>query len=773
MDTTDRSDSNLPAPYSAALPPAPVWSSPGQRELAVASAPQVSSRVLARGLTRHWWRILLIWLTISIPAMYVIYCTVQPTYEAYSVLHFEPTRLIISDPTREHTDLHSIERYLQTQVNLIISDRVLNVAVSHPEVAGLPMIKRSKDPKADLRKRLVVEIVPDTDLIRVALESTDPEEAAKIVRQVVNAYQRHNLESYDLAYKSRRKSLEDQDKTLEKQITLKTEDLKKVLQAGNVDVQTEPRVESKKADDATQPRGSTFTQAAYDSFVAEGIKIQLELNEAEALLELRRAANETSAEVNEQQAQKLDDQIEAQIVDEFRRDAEVVALVNEINEAKHQLDKAKRLARRADDPSRLAAENRCQQLAADYNELWVRKSVEIQKRLVAENTKSQSRETDAELEHRVKLLKNKKERHNKQLEQVKVEKKNTNNDTFSFSSKNHELTSLMNSKDQVQRYLQQVDFENQQEPYRVTLVDLAAIPQIPSNSKYIKYMASAPIGVLFVVLGLFMLLEIKAQRVADPEHLSTRIQSEVYALPPLPTARSIRKLSVQEADNHIEQFIQRLDHVRFAVCSSLAEAGKGRCVLITSAVGGEGKTTLAAQLAARCGNAGMSTLLIDADLRRAALCPLLDVPEGPGLSDVLKDEATVDEVVIRVQGGTFELLAAGTPVHDTSRVLQARKFGLLIAELRQRYDVIVIDSPPVLPVPDALILGRWADGAVLAARYDISRFPQVERARRQLDSAGIAVLGTVINGMRNANSYYGRYTYSRRQSPQPDSSNTI
>jgi polysaccharide biosynthesis transport protein len=129
--------------------------------------------------------------------------------------------------------------------------------------------------------------------------------------------------------------------------------------------------------------------------------------------------------------------------------------------------------------------------------------------------------------------------------------------------------------------------------------------------------------------------------------------------------------------------------------------------------------------------------------------------------------------VIRVQGGTFELLAAGTPVHDTSRVLQARKFGLLIAELRQRYDVIVIDSPPVLPVPDALILGRRADGAVLAARYDISRFPQVERARRQLDSAGIAVLGTVINGMRNANSYYGRYTYSRRQSPQPDSSNTI
>jgi polysaccharide biosynthesis transport protein len=62
---------------------------------------------------------------------------------------------------------------------------------------------------------------------------------------------------------------------------------------------------------------------------------------------------------------------------------------------------------------------------------------------------------------------------------------------------------------------------------------------------------------------------------------------------------------------------------------------------------------------------------------------------------------------------------------------------------------------------------------VIAVRYDISRFPQVERARRQLDNAGITVLGTVINGVRQSDSYYGRYTDSRRRSSQPDSSSTI
>jgi polysaccharide biosynthesis transport protein len=187
-------------------------------------------------------------------------------------------------------------------------------------------------------------------------------------------------------------------------------------------------------------------------------------------------------------------------------------------------------------------------------------------------------------------------------------------------------------------------------------------------------------------------------------------------------------------------------------------------VLITSAVGGEGKTTLAAYLAARCGKAGMSTLLIDADLRRSTLCRLLEVPEGLGLSDVLKGEATFADVVIPVQDGTFDLLGAGDPILDTSRVFQGSELGSLMAKLRQKYDLIIIDSPPVLPVPDALILGRWADGAVLAARYDSSRFPQVERARRQLDNAGIAIMGTVINGMRNTDSYYGRYSYSRKRS---------
>ena len=78
------------------------------------------------------------------------------------------------------------------------------------------------------------------------------------------------------------------------------------------------------------------------------------------------------------------------------------------------------------------------------------------------------------------------------------------------------------------------------------------------------------------------------------------------------------------------------------------------------------------------------------------------------------------------------MLPAGTPRVDPSRLLQGDRLGKLLAQARESFDMIIVDAPPVLPVPDALTIGRWTDGAVLAVRYDTSRYPLVERANRRL-----------------------------------------
>jgi capsular exopolysaccharide synthesis family protein len=162
--------------------------------------------------------------------------------------------------------------------------------------------------------------------------------------------------------------------------------------------------------------------------------------------------------------------------------------------------------------------------------------------------------------------------------------------------------------------------------------------------------------------------------------------------------------------------------------------------------------------------------LIDADMRRASLGRLLDVPVGPGLGDVLGGDIDLDEALITVQAGGFHFLSAGTPGRDPSRVLKSNRLSQLIGRLRQTYDLVIIDTPPVLPVADALIMGRWADGAVMAARFDASRLPLVERANRQLALAGIPVLGVVVNGVRGQDATYGNYAYSYNYPGRPERS---
>ena len=777
MDTIDRAESNLPSRFPITPPPLPALPTVVSGNLATTPGSPVNPRTLLRGLTRHWWQILLIWIVLAAPAVYLIRLNVSPTYEAFSLLQVQPvSQELYGKVGSDTTSFSSVTPYLQTQVNLITTDRVLTTAFASPEIRNLSFITESDDSRADLRKSLDVKIVKDAYLIRVGLELENGEEAAKIVNAVLNSYLAYNGEFKRGENSKLRTSLSAQRDRIQSEIKMKRVELKALMGKGTVKVpkaELNPNLAKNEGNAAAEPTFTSISTAEKDRLAGDMMKTELEYIKVKSDLNAWESANRGEEKNPAPDLKQDEQQKEQRIREEFVRDPEIVALGEDIAAAAEQRDHVKSTARQANDPARRAAEKRYNDLMKAYEGLWESKRTEIAARLRTGTVGSQSLDSINELKLKLQSLMTQRQEQATRYAQVKVDEKTANDDNFEATILNHELTMLLGRESDLKRNLEELEFKASQEDYRVVQVDEAKVPKVPTSNKRMKYMIAAPVALLFMVLGLFFLLEVKAERVADPDTLSTRMRSEVYALPPLPTARAIRKLSAPEADDQIEQFIQRLDHLRFAVCGNPSELGRGRCVLITSAIGGEGKTTLAAQLAARCGNAGMSTLLIDADLRRAALCPLLDVPEGIGLSDVLKEEATTEEAVIPVQGGTFYFLPAGTPIQDTNRIFQGRQLGVLITELRQIYDLIIIDSPPVLPVPDALILGRWADGAVLAARYDISRFPQVERARRQLDNAGIAIMGTVINGMRNADSYYGRYSYSRKRSSQPSSPETI
>lgn len=772
MDTTDRSNLNLPArlPASTLVPTF-------AREIEVAStSPSVSvnPRQILRSLLRNWWRILLLWFLVSAPLVLLIYKLAEPTYTAESRILIQSNQPELFGPVPTTQEQYGTQPvYLMTEVARIKTGTVIKAALAKPGINTLPMIRKSLDPKADLQEDLQVDIIRDTHWVRVAFESKDPKEATDIVNAVVNAYIEQN-EQHGTG--ERRKHLEELQTYLG-ELKTKIDNMKEQLQragASNYLVFSKPSLKSsEETDQSPQPNYETLTPDSFQTTKEHLMQTRLLLVDLEARLETKEAELQQAAanggNLKDPAAEENNPQLRAEVEQEFKRDPEVAVVIDDIRAAKETLEHAKSLGRKSNDSARLAAEKHLAGLWDAYNDLWDLKSTQIRQRLlVPTGAHGPDLESPADFRRKIQEEKLKEARLEKLIKQNEQTVQKSNEETVNATFLTEDLKRFNSMYDEVNRRLETLKFT--QDKPRISIEDpqKAEVPQVPSNNKRIKFMLIVPVGVLFAVLGLFLVLEVRAERVADPDMLSNRVQSEVYSLPPLPISRAQRGLSGPNEVDQIDRFIQRLDHLRFAVCGDASRTEIGRCVLVTSAVGGEGKTTLAAQLAARCGNAGVSTLLIDADMRRAALCPLLEIPEGLGLSDLLKGEAQLEEVILPVQGGTFYLLSAGTPVSDTSRLFQGRAFAIQIAELRQRYELIIIDSPPILPVPDALMLGRWTDGALLAARYDISRAPQVERARRQLDSAGIPVLGTVINCMKSSDNYYGRYSYSRSRDTQTD-----
>ncbi|MDG3008136.1 polysaccharide biosynthesis tyrosine autokinase [Paludisphaera mucosa] len=754
------------------------------RELA-APAPtmQVNPVSILRGLMRNWWKILGLWLITSLPAVYLIYSQIRPTYNAYSVIRIQSNH---PDLFGSGTTLKVVDRNIETEIQHIKTDSVLSAALGDPTVADLPFLKDNPSAVSALKAKLSIQNEKNTDYVRVALDSTDPVEAAALVNAVVNAY----MESYKTYQEGSnvllRKKLQQYLDDTAKEKRGKTDELNALMDKGTITLKNlnSSSTETEKAASATKkafgdepPAAQSINDVSFEQF----------RKYKDRLLETRVALFKAKAELSQrtgdfQNADEIADvaaegavpsgaELESRIKAEFLSDPAIAELYEQKRDMKQRLDHVEKGARKGSDPARRAHRDAVAGIQARIDEFWEERYHEIRGRILeggpsnlAEAPKAAGAPRNVqELKAEVAQLEHDQAAILAVLNEAQIETQRSNSDTYKAQFLQAEIDSMTNDQAIVRRKLQDLDFVTGKDAIRVEVTDRAAVPRLASDGKRVKLMAAAPLVLMLLLLGVFSLLEIRAERVGDPDALSSRVQSEVYSLPPIPMARSQRRLGAPGEDDQIDRFIQRLDHLRFAVCGDHPEVGLGRCVLISSAVGSEGKTTLAAQLAARCGHSGHTTLLIDADLRRGALCPLLDIPEGRGLSDVLTNEdLNVEDVVIPVQGGTFHLLSAGTAVSDTSRIFQGRAFGMLIARLRQLYDLIIIDSPPILPVPDALIMGRWTDGVVLASRYDVSRAPQVERARRQLDLAGIPVLGTVINGMRTSDSYYGRYTYSRQ-----------
>jgi capsular exopolysaccharide synthesis family protein len=169
-------------------------------------------------------------------------------------------------------------------------------------------------------------------------------------------------------------------------------------------------------------------------------------------------------------------------------------------------------------------------------------------------------------------------------------------------------------------------------------------------------------------------------------------------------------------------------------------------VMITSAGGQEGRTTVASQLAVSMARSGRRTLLVDGDLRSPQQHLVFGLSNRLGLSELLGRETTIDETIQPTAVDSLWLLPAGNCDQMTIQGLSSERMRDLFEEFRSRFDMIVIDSGPVLTSADPLLLGQHADATLVSVRRDVSQLPKINAAIDRLQSVGIQVMGAVVNG---------------------------
>ncbi len=193
----------------------------------------------------------------------------------------------------------------------------------------------------------------------------------------------------------------------------------------------------------------------------------------------------------------------------------------------------------------------------------------------------------------------------------------------------------------------------------------------------------------------------------------------------------------------------------------LGRHGPPRSLVITSPGPGEGKSATASNLAVAFARQGTRVLLVDCDLRRPVLHDVFELVLEPGLTDVLRGEVRLEDVLLPSEVENLTLIPGGAYSDSPAELLSSFKMEDVLATLTHDFECVILDCPPILPVTDAAVVAAKSEGTLLVVRADTTHLGALERANGQLENVRARVLGVVINMVNRTSGAYGDYGYSR------------
>ena len=330
----------------------------------------------------------------------------------------------------------------------------------------------------------------------------------------------------------------------------------------------------------------------------------------------------------------------------------------------------------------------------------------------------------------------------------------------------------------------------------VRVLDASKPPTSPYKPKVPQSAAAGMLGGLFLGIVVVVITDKANRTLQDPSDVGFYLQVPELGMIPSQEAAQVKKhryfaksdqklLTAGDGEAKLEMVTYQRKPSMMAesfratltsILFSSSNGGRPKMLVVTSASPGEGKTTVAANLAIATAETGQRVLLIDADTRKPRIHDIFDVANDSGLTSLLQArngssgpaaktaeaqpvDGVADGVIRQTEVPGLFVLPSGPAVAGPTNLLYSKRLGDYLKRFRDDFDMIFVDTPPMLQIPDARVIGKLASGVVLVVRANVTTRDAAMAARARLREDGIHVIGTVMNDWNPKNSSGGYYGY--------------
>ena len=293
----------------------------------------------------------------------------------------------------------------------------------------------------------------------------------------------------------------------------------------------------------------------------------------------------------------------------------------------------------------------------------------------------------------------------------------------------------------------------------LAVIDAASVPSAPYSPRPLRNGLIAIVAGLVLGIGGAFVRESLDRRLRDSDEVETAAGVTVLGVVPQDMPDVRLPIETHPMSSRAEAYRKVRTNLSFT-----SQTGMPASVLITSSTSGEGKTTLATNLALACAKTGQRVVLIDADLRRPMVAEYLGLRNGAGLTNWLTGRSNLEDILQPFGETELDVITSGPIPANPSELLGSNRMSDLLSQLESRYDMIIADAPPVLPVSDGLVLAVLVRGVVLVAKVGDTTRDRLRRSKDAVIKVGGNLVGVVPNAVvqREDSAYAYAYRYRSR-----------